>query len=175
MSQIHTLETYEAVQKRLELRELESEYLTDERDAVDGEVSDSDAEFESIVEIDRLLKELSEVHSANVRSEEDLKLYHERMLVLMQKMQQVADLLEFESEDLWRTFDEVIAGDLFEINNLDWLCEMAKIGCEMELPYKAFWGAVVNVALLKHQEFPFFDATDSFKEQGAGSAMERFS
>ena len=55
---MHSLASYEAVQKRLELRDLEDEYLSDERDAVTGEVSDSDQEFEAIVEIDTLVKEL---------------------------------------------------------------------------------------------------------------------
>ena len=46
------MDTYDAIQKKLELREQESEYLVDERDAVEGEVTDSDAEFEAIVSID---------------------------------------------------------------------------------------------------------------------------
>ena len=29
----------------------------------------------------------------------------------------------------------------------------------MELPYRSFWAALVNIALLKHQELPFFNET----------------
>jgi len=43
LSHLHSaLETYEGVRNRLEQREMEGEYLVDERDAVEGEVSDSD-------------------------------------------------------------------------------------------------------------------------------------
>lgn len=45
------------------------------------------------------------------------------------------ELLEFENGDLWRMFDEVIAGELFEFTSLEWVVEMAKLGYEMELPY----------------------------------------
>lgn len=65
---------------------MEDEYLVDERDAIEGEVSDSDQEFEAIVEIDTLIKELNEVYEANVREEASVREYHERMLNLMKKM-----------------------------------------------------------------------------------------
>lgn len=71
----------------------------------------------------------------------------------MRKMLQIVDLLEFENEDLWRTFDEVIAFELFEFSKHSQLVQMARMGYEMELPYKSFWAALVNIALLKHQEF----------------------
>ena len=59
-------------------------------------------------------------------------------------------MIEFENEDLWRVFDEIIANELFDITNLEQVVEMARIGYEMELPYKSFWAAIVNIALLKH-------------------------
>ena len=65
LSQNYQLDTYEAVQKKLELREMEDEYLVDERDAVEGEVSDSDEEFEAIIEVDKLLKQLTELREQN--------------------------------------------------------------------------------------------------------------
>ena len=34
---------------------MEDEYLSDERDVVDGDLTDSDKEFESIVEVDQLI------------------------------------------------------------------------------------------------------------------------
>lgn len=43
----------------LERRDVEDEYLIDDRDAVDGEVTDSDQEFEAIVDVDKLIKELT--------------------------------------------------------------------------------------------------------------------
>ena len=79
------------------------------------------------------------------------------MVVLMRKMHEIIDLLEFENEDLWRIFDEVIAQELFDFSNQEWILEMARLGYEIELPYKSFWAALVNIALLKHQEFPFYD------------------
>ena len=43
----------------LERRDVEDEYLIDDRDAVDGEVTDSDQEFEAIVDVDKLIGELT--------------------------------------------------------------------------------------------------------------------
>lgn len=94
-----------------------------------------------------------ELHEANVKEEGELRVFHDKMLLLMQKMSQFVDLIEFENEDLWRIFDEIIAHELFDIENLEQVVEMAKLGYEMELPYKSFWAAMVNIALLKHQEF----------------------
>ena len=150
---LHKLDSYEAVQKRLELRDMEDEYLVDDRDAIDGEVTDSDAEFEAIVEMDNLIRELNETYNQNVREEALVHEYQQKMLNLMRKMHSVMELLEFENSDLWRIFDEVIASELFDFANLEWVVEMARLGYEMELPYQAFWGAMVNIALLKHQEF----------------------
>ena len=82
----------------------------------------------------------------------------------MQKMHSIMDLLDYENADLWRTFDDVVASELFEFNNLGWIVEIAKLGYEMQLPYKAFWGALVNVALLKHQEFHLFGQEEAGKE-----------
>ena len=90
------------------------------------------------------------MHEANVREEADVRTFHDKMLLLMQKMQEIVELIEFENEDLWRVFDEIIAHELFDIPNLEQVVEMARIGYEMELPYKSFWAAMVNIALLKH-------------------------
>ena len=102
--------------------------MVDERDAVEGEITDSDQEFEAIVEMDTLIRELNEIYDKNVREEASVREYHEKMLNLMRKMHSVMDLLEFENSDLWRMFDEVIAGELFDFTNLEWVVEMAKLG-----------------------------------------------
>jgi hypothetical protein len=39
-------------------REQEEDYFGDSRDAVDGHVTDSDEEFQAIVEVDELVREL---------------------------------------------------------------------------------------------------------------------
>lgn len=44
-----------------------------------------------------------------------------------------------------------------DVTSLEWVVEMARLAYEMELPYRSFWASMVNVALLKHNEFPFFD------------------
>ena len=140
--------------------------MVDGRDAVEGEVSDSDQEFESIVEVDKLMRELSEIYAANIKDSESLAHFWERIAILLRKMHLIMDLLEYENVDLWRTFDEVVAHELFEINNLGLVVEMAKLAYEMELPYKSFWCALVNVVLLKHQEFPLFGHDDDRAGEG---------
>ena len=119
LSHTYSLETYDAVSKRLEQRGLESEYLVDERDGVEGDVSDSDEEFEAIIEIDGLIKELTEVYEANVREEDSVRHYHERMVIIMNKIKEIVDLVEFENPDLWRVFDEIIAHELFDMSNYE--------------------------------------------------------
>ena len=74
-------------------------------------------------------------------------------------MHAIMDLIEFENVDLWRIFDEVIAQELFDMSNFSQTVEMARLAYEMELPYQAFWSAMVNIVLLKHQELPFYDQT----------------
>ena len=41
------------------------------------------------------------------------------MLLLMQKMSEFVDLIEFENEDMWRVFDEIIAHELFDFLNVE--------------------------------------------------------
>ena len=60
-------DSYEHIQKVLAQRDQLDEYLTDSRDAVDGDVTDSDQEFELIVDLDSLLRSVLQFHESNVR------------------------------------------------------------------------------------------------------------
>ena len=70
-------------------------------------------------------------------------------------------MLEFENEELRRVFYEILGQELYEFTNLEWILEMAKLGYQMELPYKSFWSALVNIVLIKHQEFTFLDSDET--------------
>ena len=72
------------------------------------------------------------------------------MVVLCRKMHDIMELLEWENDDVRAVFEEVIAIELIDITNLEWTLEMAKLSYEMELPYEAFWAALVNILLLSH-------------------------
>ena len=72
------------------------------------------------------------------------------MVVLCRKMHDIMELLEWENDDVRAVFEEVIAIELIDITNLEWTLEMAKLSYEMELPYEAFWAALVNILLLRH-------------------------
>ena len=72
------------------------------------------------------------------------------MVVLCRKMHDIMELLEWENDDVRAVFEEVIAIELIDITNLEWTLEMAKLSYEMELPYEAFWAALVNILLLNH-------------------------
>ena len=65
-------------------------------------------------------------------------------------MHDIMELLEWENDDVRAVFEEVIAIELIDITNLEWTLEMAKLSYEMELPYEAFWAALVNILLLNH-------------------------
>ena len=54
-----------------------------------------------------------------MREEENVRAFQDKMLVLMQKMQEIVELIEFENEDLWRVFDDIIANELFDVQNLE--------------------------------------------------------
>jgi len=56
-----------SVNQELIKREFEEDYLSDERDAVEGDVTDSDAEFENIVDVDDLIAGLLEYNESHVR------------------------------------------------------------------------------------------------------------
>ena len=72
------------------------------------------------------------------------------MVVLERKMHAIMELLEWDNKDLRAVFEETIAMELIDITNLEWTIEMAKLAYEMELPYQAFWAALVNILLLNH-------------------------
>ena len=123
------------------------------------------------MEVDQLLRELTATHEAasHIIDDTQLRAYHDNMLLLMRKMREFVELIEFENDDMWRVFDEIIAHELYNISNLEQVVEMARLGYEMELPYKSFWAAIVNIALLKHSEFAFFDSDSSLNTDGKGS------
>ena len=57
------------------------------------------------------------MYDVNVREDDSVRHYQERMVVILRKMKDIVDLIEYENEDLWRTFDEIIAQELFEMRN----------------------------------------------------------
>ena len=72
------------------------------------------------------------------------------MVVLTRKAHAIMELLEFDNKDLKNVFEKVIAHELIDITNLEWILELAKLAYEMELPYSSFWAALVNILLLNH-------------------------
>ena len=70
-------ESYEHIQKVLAQRDRLGEYLTDSRDAVEGDVTDSDQEFESILDLDALLRSLLQFQEDNIRDQSSLATAHE--------------------------------------------------------------------------------------------------
>ena len=55
------------VNEELLKREQEEDYLSDGRDAVDGDVTDSDAEFENICDVDDIIVALLEYNESHIR------------------------------------------------------------------------------------------------------------
>ena len=81
----------------------------------------------------------------------------ENMVVLTRKAHAIMELLEFDNEDLKNVFEKIVAHELIEITNLEWITEIAKLAYEMELPYPTIWAALVNILLLNYQEFSVAD------------------
>jgi hypothetical protein len=52
-------------------RDLEEDYLSDGRDAVDGDITDSDAEFDNIMDVDDIIEVLAEYAESNIRQGND--------------------------------------------------------------------------------------------------------
>ena len=139
---------------------MEDEYHVDDRE-VGGDVTDSDQEFDDIVDVDELIQSLKKQYETGIREESDVKTAHEEMLKLLQKIHSIADLIEFESDEVWSVFDQVIAPELPEIIKLENLVEMARLSYEIQLPYRAYWASMINVLLLSNQDFPLDDQKSS--------------
>ena len=151
------LQTYQSVQDKLKQRDMEEEYLSDERDIVEGDITDSDEEFQAIVEVDAIINQLMEYSSAGVKEDALIMSSQESMVVLTRKVHAIMELVEWENKDMRTVFEEVVAFELIDITNLEWTLEIAKLAYEMELPYSTFWAALTNVLLLNHQEFTLSD------------------
>ena len=71
------------------------------------------------------------------------------------------DLVEFSNSDLTRAFNEVVASELLEITNFEWINEIALLAYQMEMPYPKFWASLINIILLNHAEFSLTDQKKS--------------
>ena len=49
------------------------------------------------------------------------------MVVLTRKAHAIMELLEFDNKDLKNVFEKVIAHELIDITNLEWMLELAKL------------------------------------------------
>lgn len=68
---------------------------------MDGEVTDSDQEFEAIVTLDSLLSSLLDFHNSHVRDADAVTSAHKSIIELAQKVKQLNELVEFTNADLW--------------------------------------------------------------------------
>ena len=64
-------------------------------------------------------------------------------------MHQLTDVIDFEAEALTKVFDTIVSRELIEVDNFEDLAEITKLAYLMNLPYKSFWTALVNVLLLQ--------------------------
>ena len=73
------------------------------------------------MEVDQLLRELTAMHEAanHIIDDTQLRSYHDSMLLLMRKMREFVELIEFENDEMWRVFDEIIAHELYNIGSLE--------------------------------------------------------
>jgi chromatin remodeling complex protein RSC6 len=80
-----------------------AEYLTDERSG--DEVTDSEKEFEDIVELDNILKSILE-------STLEVNELHGKISALFTKMRQLIELIEFESADIKDICENIVSREL---------------------------------------------------------------
>lgn len=130
---------YSAIYQELNRRDNETEYFTDDRSGED-QVTDSEDEFERIVQVDQLLTRFSEIVDVVELPE------------LLESLHKISKLVDFENESLWKVFD-AISPNLLDITSLPSLVRVARLAFEMELPYQSFWAGLINVLLLNHQDF----------------------
>lgn len=125
------------------IKDSQSEYFTDERSGSDQE--DSDREFDAIVALDHLLKQVEE-HKVGG----DPREYHANILALVEQVAKLGDLIEF--DQLKECFDTKIAPEIIEISNFGKLVTLANHCYQARLPYEKVWASLVNVVLLLHAE-----------------------
>jgi hypothetical protein len=105
-------------------------------------VTDSDEEFERIVQVDALINKFAQ----------SPKIEPQDVSTLLDSLHSIKGLVDFENESLWQVFDK-LSPHLIGFTNLEQLSELARVSFEMELPYQVFWASMVNVLLISHQEF----------------------
>ena len=144
------------------MREMEDEYLTDGRDVVDGDLTDSDQEFQSIVEVDQLISQLKQdAENATFRDPQSTLVVQESIVMLCRKTHAIMNIVEFSNLELQQVFEEIVSREVLEITNYEWTTEIGKLAYEMEMPYRKLWAALINVVLLNHGEFSLTDSKRS--------------
>lgn len=120
-----------------------AEYLTDERSGDD--VTDSDREFEDIVELDNILKSILD-------STLEVSDLHAKISQLFSKMRQLKDLIEFDSPDIKDICENIASRELLFFTSFSSVVKIAETAYFIQIPYRSFWKGLMNVVLVNYHE-----------------------
>lgn len=117
--------------------------MSDERSG--DEVTDSEKEFQEIVELDSVIKDIIE------KSLEVSEL-HNKIQELFTKMRTLKDLIDFESSDIKDIVEGIISRELIYFTSFSGIVKLVETAYQIQLPYQTFWHGVANVVLLNYHE-----------------------
>ena len=106
------------------------QYELDQRSGED--LSDTDKEFDSIMEIDHMLKDLAE----GTFEESEV---HAKLLNLFNKLYELRELIEFDSDALKQIVGKMIPQEILFFGSYSSMITVAKLAHLMEMPYQEFW------------------------------------
>jgi len=118
-------------------------YHSDERSGDD--VTDSDKEFEQIVELDKLVKSFQETSM-------DVQELHTKINDFFSKLRDLTELIDFESADIKEIVEGIVAKELIYFPSFPQVVKLAETAYFIQLPYLSFWKGLQNLVLVNFHE-----------------------
>jgi hypothetical protein len=118
-------------------------YNPDDRSG--DEASDTDKEFESIVEIETIIKSITE-------SSLDVNELHEKIIKLFAKLYELRELIEFDSDIMKDTFENMIAKEILYFTSFAQIVRIADLAYKMQVPYPSLWHGLCNTLLINYHD-----------------------
>jgi hypothetical protein len=117
--------------------------MTDDRSGDD--VTDSEKEFEEIVELDNIIKSIME-------STLEVNDLHTKIIDLLAKMRSLKELIDFDSPDIRDIIEGIVSKEILYFTNFTSIIKLADHAYQIQMPYKKFWAGITNFLLLNYHE-----------------------
>ncbi|CDW91269.1 UNKNOWN [Stylonychia lemnae] len=117
-------------------------------EASEEEQIDSDVEFMSVVEVEKIFREFKE----NTFEEQEL---HEKIVTMFEKIANLVFLFEFNSEEVTFVFNSIVSKELQYFSSMETVAMITRHANTVSLPYPSYWLSLSNLVLMKYHEMEF--------------------